>query len=78
MTDKPPSPMLLCCLTLIKVTKESCCYGNPVTKEKLKWQMDIQGNVMHFILSYRNTISHIDPELEDFAQLIDMLSTFRH
>ena len=28
------------------VTKERCCYGYPVTKDKIKWQMDIQRNVI--------------------------------
>ena len=31
---------------LAKVTKESCCYGYPVTKEKL----NIFEKVMHFVL----------------------------
>ena len=36
-------------IDLTKVTKESCCYGYPVTKEKQNGKY-IFGNVMHFVL----------------------------
>ena len=62
---------------LIKVTKESCCYGYPVTKGN-KSANEYSRKLHTFYSSgNRNRISHIDPELEDFAQLID-LSAFSH
>ena len=49
MENVPNRMFLEYVIGLTKETKESCCYGHPVTKKKTKRQIDIFGNVMHFV-----------------------------
>ena len=71
MENVPNRMFLECFICLTGVTKESCCYGYPVTKENTKWQMNIFGkcHALCFIENKKG-ISQISPKIGEFVQFI--------
>ena len=68
MENVPNRMFLECFKGLTKVTKEICCYGYPVTKEKQTAnEYFLECHALYFSEN-RNGISQIYPKLEDFVQ----------
>ena len=68
---------LECFIGLTEVTKESWCYGYPVTKEKQNGKYLGECHALCFIEN-RKGISQMYPKIEEFVQLIHFLAKLRY